>query len=79
MNRFFDYIKTICPQCNAQLDAEVKADCMFEEFDLNRPVNISDAQKLVGNVVRCEECGKRFEIVGDIPTHKVYLDLKEIK
>lgn len=78
MERFFDFVIGKCPKCSNQIEAEVKGDCAFEKYDLEKPVCISDAQKLAGNVVACDECGAKFEITGDIPSHKIHLYFKEL-
>ena len=75
----FDFLTATCPKCHNRLEAEVKGECCFVEYNLDRPVCISDAQKLVGNVVTCDHCKTRFVIQGDLPTYKVHLLLDEIK
>lgn len=79
MQSFFDFLRTICPKCNSIIEAKVKAECSFEEYNLEKSVCITDAQKLVGNVITCNHCNTKFQITGDIPSFKIRLQLEEIK
>ena len=79
MSTIFDYLIAECPCCNKEFTAQVKGECIFKEYNIESSVSISDAQKLTGNVVLCEECNTKFEIIGDIPSFKIQLQLKEIK
>lgn len=78
-SNFYDFLQVNCPICNFSIEAEIKGDCSFEKYDLSKPVCISDAQKLVGNVITCPECERKFQIIGDIPSFKIHLYLEEIK
>ena len=75
----YDYIRATCPSCNAEIEDQIKIDCCFADYNLNEPMSISEAEFLIGCKLACFECGKSYEVIGDIPTHKVNLYLKEIK
>jgi len=76
----FDYITATCPNCRKQIDDQTKAGpCCFHDFNCNLPMSISEAEMVIGHIINCYHCGTDFEIVGDLPTFKIHVQLKEVK
>lgn len=73
----YDYITATCPNCNMKIEDQIKIHCNFQNYDLNKPVSISEAEAIQGTEVQCNSCFKKFEVTADIPTYKVHVQLKE--